>query len=57
MGTKIIDLNFGFPPEECFGGLSGSDLMKDENLASEILYKTIKFLLTLKCVWAVMMTL
>ena len=42
MGTKIIDLNFGCPAKKVVGGFSGSALMRDEKLASEILYQTVK---------------
>ncbi|MDP5109879.1 MAG: tRNA dihydrouridine synthase DusB [Rickettsiaceae bacterium] len=42
MGAKIIDLNFGCPAKKVVGGFSGSALMRDEKLASEILYETVK---------------
>ena len=42
MGAKIIDLNFGCPAKKVVGGYSGSALMKDEKLAAEILYSTVK---------------
>lgn len=42
MGAKIIDLNFGCPAKKVVGGYSGSALMRDEKLASEILHKTVK---------------
>lgn len=42
MGAKIIDLNFGCPAKKVVGGYSGSALMRDEKLAAEILYKTVK---------------
>lgn len=42
MGAKIIDLNFGCPAKKVVGGFSGSALMRDEKLASEILHKTVK---------------
>lgn len=42
MGAKIIDLNFGCPAKKVVGGFSGSALMRDERLAAEILFKTVK---------------
>jgi len=42
MGAKIIDLNFGCPAKKVVGGFSGSALMRDEKLAAEILYETVK---------------
>jgi tRNA-dihydrouridine synthase B len=42
MGAKIIDLNFGCPAKKVVGGFSGSALMRDEKLAAEILFKTVK---------------
>lgn len=42
MGAKIIDLNFGCPAKKVVGGFAGSALMKDEKLATEILYETVK---------------
>lgn len=42
MGAKIIDLNFGCPAKKVVGGYSGSALMRDEKLAAEILFKTVK---------------
>lgn len=42
MGAKIIDLNFGCPAKKVVNGYSGSALMKDIKLASEILYATVK---------------
>ncbi len=42
MGAKIIDLNFGCPAKKVVGGFAGSALMRDEKLATEILYKTVK---------------
>ena len=42
MGAKIIDLNFGCPAKKVVGGYSGSALMRDEKLAAEILYTTVK---------------
>lgn len=42
MGAKIIDLNFGCPAKKVVGGYSGSALMRDEKLAAEILYSTVK---------------
>jgi tRNA-dihydrouridine synthase B len=42
MGAKIIDLNFGCPAKKVVGGFSGSALMRDEKLASEILYQVVK---------------
>ena len=42
MGAKIIDLNFGCPAKKVVGGFSGSALMRDEKLAAEILYKTVR---------------
>lgn len=42
MGARIIDLNFGCPAKKVVGGYSGSALMRDEQLAAEILYKTVK---------------
>ncbi len=42
MGAKIIDLNFGCPAKKVVGRYSGSALMKDEKLAAEILYSTVK---------------
>jgi tRNA-dihydrouridine synthase B len=40
MGAKIIDINFGCPAKKVVGGFAGSALMRNEKLASEILYKT-----------------
>ena len=42
MGDKIIDLNFVCPAKKVVGGFSGSALMRDGKLASEILYETVK---------------
>jgi tRNA-dihydrouridine synthase B len=42
MGAKIIDLNFGCPAKKVVGGFAGSALMRDEKLAAEILYETVK---------------
>ena len=42
MGAKIIDLNFGCPAKKVVGGFAGSALMRDEKLASQILYETVK---------------
>ncbi len=42
MGAKIIDLNFGCPAKKVTGGYSGSALMRDEKLASEIFHCTVK---------------
>lgn len=42
MGAKIIDLNFGCPAKKVTGGYSGSALMKNEKLATEILINTVK---------------
>lgn len=37
LGANIIDLNFGCPVKKVVGGNSGSALMKDEKLASQII--------------------
>ncbi|PCJ26124.1 MAG: tRNA dihydrouridine synthase DusB [Rickettsiales bacterium] len=42
MGAKIIDLNFGCPAKKIVGGFAGSALMRDEELATKILYATVK---------------
>lgn len=42
MGAKIIDLNFGCPAKKVVGGYAGSSLMRDEKLAADILYSTVK---------------
>lgn len=42
MGAQIIDLNFGCPAKKVVGGFAGSALMRDEKLASQILYKTVQ---------------
>jgi len=42
MGAKIIDLNFGCPAKKVVGGFAGSALMRNEKLAAEILYETVK---------------
>ena len=42
MVDNIIDPIFGFPSKYFAGLFSGYDLMRDENLDSEILYRTVK---------------
>ncbi len=42
MGAKIIDINFGCPVKKVVNGYAGSALMKDENLAAQILEATVK---------------
>lgn len=40
-GADIIDINMGCPSRQVTGGLSGSALMRDETLASEIIAATV----------------
>lgn len=42
MGAKIIDLNFGCPAKKVVGGFSGSALMRDERLATQIIQETVR---------------
>jgi tRNA-dihydrouridine synthase B len=42
LGAKIIDLNFGCPAKKVVGGYSGSALMRDIILATNILQETVK---------------
>jgi tRNA-dihydrouridine synthase B len=42
LGAKIIDLNFGCPAKKVVGGYSGSALMRDITLATNILQETVK---------------
>lgn len=41
-GAKIIDINFGCPVKKVVGGNAGSALMRDEQLAAQILEATVK---------------
>lgn len=42
MGAKIIDINFGCPAKKIVNSYSGSHLMRDEKLATEILKATVE---------------